>query len=191
LLRMIASAHGNVLNYSTYAKSLGLTVPTVKTYLGFLTNAFLISLISPWYVNIKKRLVKSPKIYLRDSGMHHYLLGISSLDTLLGHVILGNSWESFVIHQIISLLRSDDEIYYYRTQDGAEIDLLVRRNDQWLLAAEIKFSSDPSVSKGTYIAMQDLGIEKLYIITPQSDTYPMAKNIEVTSLSHLLTKVLA
>ncbi len=187
---MIASAHGNVLNYSTYAKSLGLTVPTVKTYLSFLTNAFLVSLISPWYVNIKKRLVKSPKIYLRDSGMHHYLLGISSLDTLLGHVILGNSWESFVIHQIISLLRSDDEIYYYRTQDGAEIDLLVRRNDQWLLAAEIKFSSAPSVSKGTYIAMQDLGIEKLYVVIPDTERYPLSEKVEVVGLEQCLQQII-
>ncbi len=190
LLRMIASAHGNVLNYSTYAKSLGLTVPTIKTYLSFLSNAFLISLVSPWHINIKKRLVKSPKIYLRDSGMHHYLLGISSLDGLLGHVLLGNSWEGFVIHQIASLLRSDDELYYYRTQDGAEIDLLVRRNDQWLVAAEIKFTSTPSLRKGTYIAMQDLGISKLYVIVPDAERYPLNEKVEVIGLQQCLQEII-
>ena len=187
---MIASANGSILNYSSFAKSLGLTVPTIKTYLSFLTNAFLVSLLPPWHVNIKKRLIKSPKIYLRDSSMLHYLLGLMSYDALLGNIAVGNSWEGFVVSQIAAALRSDDELYYYRTQDGAEIDLLVRRNNRWLTAAEIKFSSAPSLSKGTYIAMEDLGIEKLYVITPESDTYPIARNIEVTNLNRFLAETL-
>ena len=189
LLRMIASAHGSVLNYSTFAKSLGLSVPTIKTYIGFLTNAFLVSLLPPWHVNVKKRLVKSPKIYVRDCGMLHYLSGIGSYDALLGNVLLGNSWEGFVISQIAAVLPSDDELYYYRTQDGAEIDLLVRRNDRWLAAAEIKFTSAPSLSKGTYLAMEDLELEKLHVITPDTDTYPMAENIEVTNITQFLTDI--
>ncbi len=186
LLQMIASAHGSLLNYSAYAKSLGLTIPTVKTYISFLLNAFLVDLLPPWHVNIKKRLVKSPKMYIRDSGMLHYLLGIVSYDALSGHIMLGNSWEGFVISQVAALSRSDDELYFYRTQDGAEIDLLIRRNGRWLMAAEIKFTNAPSLSKGTYLAMEDLGLEKLYIITPGADTYPMAKNIEVTNLRQFL-----
>ena len=189
LLQMIASANGSILNYSTYAKSLGLTVPTIKTYISFLDNAFLVSLLPPWHVNAKKRLVKSPKIYLRDSGMLHYLSGITSYDALLGNILLGNSWEGFVLSQIAAVLQSDDEMYYYRTQDGAEIDLLIRRNNRWLVAAEIKFSSAPSLSKGTHIAMEDLGIEKLSVITPESDTYPLAKNIEVINLTRFLSDV--
>lgn len=189
LLQMIASANGSILNYSTYAKSLGLTVPTIKTYISFLDNAFLISLLSPWHANVKKRLVKSPKIYLRDSGMLHYLSGIKSYDALLGNILLGNSWEGFVLSQIAAVLPSDDEMYYYRTQDGAEVDLLVRRNNQWLLAAEIKFTSAPSLSKGTYIAMEDLGIEKLYVITPEADTYPLAQNVEVINLEQFLARL--
>ena len=180
---MIASANGSILNYSTYAKSLGLTVPTIKTYISFLDNAFLVSLLPPWHANVKKRLVKSPKIYLRDSGMLHYLSGITSYDALLGNILLGNSWEGFVLGQIAAVLQSDDEMYYYRTQDGAEIDLLIRRNNRWLAAAEIKFSSASSLNKGTYIAMEDLGVEKLSVITPESDTYPLAQNIEVTNLT--------
>ncbi len=191
LLQMIASSHGSILNYSTYAKSLGLTVPTIKTYISFLTNAFLVSILSPWHVNTKKRLIKSPKIYMRDSGMLHYLSGIASYDSLLGNVLVGNSWEGFVISQIASLLKSDDELYYYRTQDGAEIDLLIRRNNQWLAAVEIKFSSAPTLSKGTYLAMEDLAIKKLHVITPESDTYPMAPNVEVTNLTQFITETLA
>ena len=189
LLQMIASANGSILNYSTYAKSLGLTVPTIKTYISFLDNAFLISLLPPWHTNVKKRLVKSPKVYLRDSGMLHYLSGIASYDALLGNILLGSSWEGFVLSQIAAVLLSDDEMYYYRTQDGAEINLLVRRNNQWLLAAEIKFTSTPSLSKGTYIAMEDLGLETLYVITPETDTYPLAQNVEVINLEQFLARL--
>lgn len=189
LLQMIASAHGRLLNYSNYAKSLGLSVPTVKTYISFLTNAFLVFLLPPWHVNIKKRLVKSPKIYIRDSGMLHYLSGIITYESLLGNLVAGNSWEGFVISQILAVLKSDDEVYHYRTQDGSEIDLLVRRNNRWLLAAEIKLTNSPSLTKGSYIAMEDLKLEKLYVITPGSDTYPIAKNIEVVNLQHFLEYV--
>jgi uncharacterized protein len=191
LLQMIASAHGSLLNYSNYAKSLGLSVPTVKTYISFLTNAFLVFLLPPWYVNIKKRLVKSPKIYIRDSGMLHYLSGIITYESLLGNLVAGNSWEGFVISQILAVLKSDDEVYHYRTQDGSEIDLLVRRNNRWLLAAEIKFTNSPSLTRGSYIAMEDLKLEKLYVITPGSDTYPIAKNIEVVNLQHFLEYVVS
>lgn len=186
LLQMIASINGNLLSYSSFSKSLGITVPTIKTYLGFLENAFLITLLQPWHTNIKKRLVKSPKIYIKDSGMLHYLAGITSLENLLGNAVSGDSWEGFVIDQIASLLRSDDEMYFYKTQDGSEIDLLVRRNNRWLLAAEIKLTNAPVLTKGTYIAMDDLGIEKLYVITPSADTYPIAENIEVIGLVKLL-----
>jgi predicted AAA+ superfamily ATPase len=189
LLQMIASAHGSLLNYSSFAKSLGLSVPTVKNYLSFFENAFLSSQLPPWHDNLKKRLVKSAKIYIRDTGMFHYLLGIETYDALMGHLLLGNSWEGFVINQVKSLLRPDDEIYFYRTQDGAEIDLLLRRNNQWMSAAEIKFTNSPKISKGTFLAMNDLGLEKLYVITPKSDTYPISKNIIVTSLANYLEKL--
>lgn len=186
LLQMVASANGGLLNYSTFAKSIELSVPTIKTYLGFLQNAFLTTAIAPWHTNIKKRLVKSPKLYIRDSGMLHYLAGINDFETLMGNVQVGNSWEGFVISQIASVLESDDELYHYRTQDGAEIDLLVRRNDRWLLAAEIKLTNSPSLSKGTHQAMQDLGLAHLHVITPSADTYPIANKISVTSLMKVL-----
>lgn len=186
LLQMIASTHGGLLNYSMYAKSLGLSVTSIITYTGFLTNAFLVTLLQPWHVNIKKRLVKSPKIYIRDSGMLHYLLGVNDQESLFGHALAGNSWEGFVIGQIAAVLRSDDEMYHYRTQEGSEIDILIRRNGRWLMAAEIKLTNSPSLSKGNYIAMDDLGLEHLYIITPTADTYPLAKNVTVIDLAQAL-----
>lgn len=185
-LLMIASSNGGILNYSTFAKSLGLSVPTVKTYLGFFVEAFLIKELYPWAVNPKKRLVKAPKLYFRDTGMLHYLLGIQNRDAIFGNLILGSSWESFVIAQISAVLYSDDELYFYRTHDGAEIDLLIRRNDQWLAAAEIKFSSAPILTKGTYIAMEDLGIPLLHVIVPKDENYPLAKNVRVIGLRGFL-----
>ncbi len=185
-LLMIASSNGGILNYSTFAKSLGLSMPTVKTYLGFFVEAFLIRELYPWAVNPKKRLVKAPKLYYRDTGMLHYLLGIQNKESVFGNLILGSSWESFVIAQISSVLISDDEMYYYRTHDGAEIDLLIRRNDQWLAAAEIKFSSAPVLTKGTYIAMEDLGIPLLHVIVPKNENYPLAKNVRVIGLKAFL-----
>jgi predicted AAA+ superfamily ATPase len=114
--------------------------------------------------------------------MLHYLLGIFNRDSVFGNLILGSSWESFVIAQVSSVLLSDDEMYYYRTHDGAEIDLLIRRNNRWLAAAEIKFSSAPVLTKGTYIAMQDLEIPLLHVIVPKDENYPLAKNVRVIGL---------
>lgn len=185
-LMMIASSNGGVLNYSTFGKSLGLTIPTIKTYLSFLIEAFLVRELPSWHMNIKKRLVKSPKLYFRDTGMLHNLLGISSLENLFGNIVLGASWETFVINQVHSVLNSDEELYFYRTQDGAKIDLLIRRNDQWLAAAEIKFSSTPILTKGTYIAMEDLGIPLLHVIVPKDENYPLAKNVRVIGLRGFL-----
>ncbi|MEQ8530617.1 MAG: DUF4143 domain-containing protein, partial [Imperialibacter sp.] len=187
LLQMIASVHGGILNYSDLARSIGLTVPTVKTYMMFLENAFLITLLPPWYANVGKRIVKSPKVYMRDTGVLHYLSNISTYDSLMGHIIAGRSWEGFVLHQVSTVLRADDEMYFYRTQDGAEVDLLVRRNSRWLLAAEIKLTNSPVLTKGSYLAKEDLQVETLHVITPGADTYRIADGVEVTSLKAILT----
>ncbi|WP_339702392.1 ATP-binding protein [Algoriphagus aquimarinus] len=188
-LMMIASAHGGVLNYSTYAKSLGLAVPTIKTYLGFLLDAFLLRELPAWSVNTKKRLVKSPKLFFRDTGMLHYLVGINSMEAIFGNIVLGSSWEAFVINQVATVLKTDDEMYFYRTQDGAEIDLLIRRNNRWLAAAEIKFSVNPKLTKGTYTAMEDLGIELLHVVIPRDENYPIAKNIQVVGVEKFLLAI--
>ncbi|UZD22187.1 ATP-binding protein [Algoriphagus halophytocola] len=188
-LMMIASAHGGVLSYSTFAKSLGLSVPTIKTYLGFLLDAFLLRELQAWSVNSKKRLIKSPKLYFRDTGMLHYLLGIKNMESIFGNIVLGSSWEAFVINQTAAVLKSDDEMYYYRTHDGAEIDLLIRRNNTWLAAAEIKFSVNPKLTKGTHLAMEDLGIELLHVVIPREENYPMTKNIQVVGVEKFLLAI--
>lgn len=186
LLQMLASVQGGILNSSELARSMGLSVPTIKTYMMFLENAFLTMLLQPWYVNVGKRLVKSPKVYVRDTGVLHYLCNISTYDNLVGHILAGHSWEGFVIQQVSMLLRPDDEKYFYRTQDGAEVDLLVRRNGQWLLAAEIKLTNSPVLTKGNYLAKEDLQIETLHVITPGADTYQVAEGVQVTSLKAIL-----
>jgi len=190
LMMMLASLNGATLNYSMLAKSIGLSVPTVKTYLGYFVNAFLITELVSWHVNMKKRLVKSPKIYFRDTGMLHYLLGIKNMEGLYGNIAVGNSWEAFVVHQVKSVLLPDDGVYYYRTQDGAEIDLLIRRGNRWFAAAEIKLSLSPKLTKGTYIAMEDLGIDQLYIITPGEAKYAYDSMVEVVGVRGFLKKLI-
>ncbi|WP_373495999.1 DUF4143 domain-containing protein, partial [Aquiflexum sp.] len=166
-----------------------LSMPSVKTYLSYFVNAFLVTELPPWHINIKKRLVKSSKIFLRDNGMLHYLLGIKDRESLYGNITVGSSWEGFVIHQVKSILNTDDEIYFYRTQDGAEIDLLIRRDTRWLAAAEIKLSLSPKLTKGSYLAMEDLGVEKLYIIIPGKDRYAYESKVEVIGLLHFLDEI--
>jgi uncharacterized protein len=161
----------------------------VKTYMSFLIEAFLLRELPSWHVNLKKRLVKSPKLYYRDTGMLHYLTGIQSMNDLFGNILLGSSWEAFVINQAASVLPQDCELYYYRTQDGAEIDLLIRRGNQWLSAVEIKFSLTPKISKGTFLAMDDLGIEHLHVVIPKEDSYPIAKNVTVVGIVKFLKEL--
>ena len=189
LLQMIASSQGSTINFSVLARSLAVSMPSVKTYFSFYENAFLVYSLKPWFENIKKRLVKSPKVFFTDTGMLHHLLGIQDFNSLMGHIAVGHSWEAFVINQIRSVLKPDDELYFYRTQDGAEIDLLIRRNNGWAMAAEIKLSNSPTLTKGTHIAMNDLGLKHLFVITPDSDNYPLAENIEVIGLLDFLEKI--
>jgi len=189
LLQMLASNQGSTLNFSVLARSLGVSMPSVKTYFSYYENAFLVHSLKPWSTNLKKRIVKSPKVFFTDTGMLHHLLGIKNFNSLMGHLAVGHSWEAFVINQLITVLKPDDEYYFYRTQDGAEIDFLVRRNNSWLLAAEIKLSNAPTLTKGTHIAMEDLDIKHLFVITPEADNYFIKKNIEVIGLLDILERV--
>ncbi|WP_417601770.1 ATP-binding protein [Owenweeksia hongkongensis] len=189
LLQMLSSNQGSTLNFSVLARSLGVSMPSVKTYFSYYENAFLVYSLKPWSSNLKKRIVKSPKVFFTDTGMLHHLLGIKNFNSLMGHLAVGHSWEAFVINQLISVLKPDDEYYFYRTQDGAEIDFLVRRNNSWLLAAEIKLSNSPTLTKGTHIAMEDLELKHLFVITPEADNYYIKENIEVIGLLDILERV--
>ena len=186
LWTMVAHINGNVLNMSNLSKSLELTSTTIKKYLSFLEQAFLIRQLQPYSVNIKKRLVKSPKIYVRDSGILHHLIGIEDLNSLSGNPILGNSWESYVVEQIIQITGNDYEPYFYRTHEGAECDLVLTKSGIPVYGIEIKYTSSPKITKGLRNAFEDLKTKKNFIITPKSDDYLIDKEIRVCSLGTFL-----
>src|SRR3990172_6237164 len=184
---MMAHFHGGIWNASSFSKSLGITVPTVNRYIEFLEAAFIVNRLQPFHLNLKKRLVKSPKIYLRDTGILHYLAGITSFENLQGNVLLGNSWEGYAIEQIKQVLPGEIEAYYYRTHNGTESDLVLARGNRALACIEIKYTASPKPSKGFQIAIEDLKTPANFIITPKSETYPVASNIVVCNLADFLT----
>ena len=182
---MIAGFHGNIWNSENFSRSLGLTGKTVNRYLDFLVNAFLVRSLQPYSVNIKKRLVKSPKIYIRDSGILHYLLGIGSVKELYNHYLVGASWEGHVIEQIQRTAEDHFQYYFYRTHQGTECDLVLVRSGK-VTAVEIKFSSAPVLSKSFRLAMEDMDADKGYIIIPTGEKYPLTQNILTIPLAEFL-----
>ncbi|MFN0035422.1 MAG: ATP-binding protein [Saprospiraceae bacterium] len=185
LLQMLTGVHANLLNQSAIANSLDLTIPTIKRYLAYLENAYFIRSLQPWYANIGKRLVKTPKVYFRDSGVLHHLAGISNNNQLLGNQIAGASWEGYVLQQIIANLPPSILPYFYRTKDGSEIDLVLVRGNKPVLAVEVKMSASPSLSKGNRLALSDLGNPPAVIVLPHKADYPLEENIRVCDLEHL------
>lgn len=189
LLTMLVGVQANLLNVSELGRSLGISVPTIQTYLAFLENAFLIRRLMPYTVNLTKRLTKSPKLYFRDSGMFHALAGISTDEQLSGSVYLGNSWEGYVIQQIISQLDYSIQPYFYRTADGSELDLVLVRGSVVMVGIEIKYSNAPVLSKGNYIASQDLGNIPMLVVTPSAQDFRLRETVQVCSIgtvgSHL------
>lgn len=187
--RMLSAVHGNLWNAESIGRSMGLTAPTINRYLDFMEGAFLIRRLLPYSVNIRKRLVKSPKIYLRDSGVLHAFKEISNFDQLFADPQVGASWEGYVIEQIIAATKTDMQPYFYRTQQGAECDLLLERNNEIVAAIEVKFSSSPKVGKGFRISMEDTNAKHGYVIAPVNETYPIAENITVLTLQSFLSKI--
>ena len=183
---MAAHSQGAILNVANLSKSLGLTAPTIKKYLSFLEDAFLIRLLQPYSPNLKKRLVKSPKVYIRDTGILHHLLAIHSFDALQSHPVLGNSWEGYVIEQIIQYGGSGFEYHYFRTHEGAECDLILLKGNSPIASIEIKFTSSPKTSKGMLQAFKDIKTGLNFIVTPQTDDYLITKNIRVCNLETFL-----
>jgi uncharacterized protein len=185
LLSMLVSVHANQLNISELARSLGLSVPTIQGYLDFLEQAFLIRRLPPWFVNIGKRLVKAPKIYLRDSGMFHALAAIDSAEVLSGSLYVGSSWEGYLIQQVVAGLSYDTQPYYYRTADGSELDLVLVRGGKPVIGLEIKYSNAPTLSRGNYIASRDLGNLPLLVVTPSAEDFRLDPQVQVCSLTTL------
>ena len=190
LWQMLAHLHGQTTNVQALSNSLGIATKTVNRYLDLLEGGFMIRHLQPWFVNVGKRLTKSPKTYLRDSGMLHTLLRIPTSESLIGHPVCGASWEGYVIEQIIRTAGPRWEFYFYRTQQGAEIDLLLISPTGKKVAVEVKFSSIPQVSKGFYLSLEDVQCDHAYIIVPESSTYQKPNNVTVCSLlSFLLDEI--
>lgn len=176
--RMLAHLHGQMWNASRLASGFGVSAPTVQHYLEILEATYMVRRLPPLHVNLGKRLVKSPKIYLRDSGLLHALLGIRSLDELAGHPVVGPSWEGWVLEQIAQLLSPQWALSFYRTATGAEMDVVAERGGR-RIGFEIKLSSAPSLSKGFWSAMKDLHLEQAYVVAPVETGYPISEKVEV------------
>lgn len=171
---MIAHSHGQLWNASKLASSLGLSAPTVRHYLDVLQDTFMLRQLAPWHANVRKRLVKGPKIYVRDSGLLHALLGLPHFDALAAHPVLGASWEGWAIEQILSRLPIGWSAGFYRTTAGAEIDLvLIPPGDKPLLAVEVKYSSDPRPAAGFRLACEDLDVARAFVVYPGAEAYPL------------------
>ncbi|HEY0175746.1 MAG TPA: ATP-binding protein [Pedobacter sp.] len=187
---MLAHLNGNLLNFEVFARSLGVSSTTVMKYLDFLEGGYMVRRLQPWFVNAKKRLVKSPKTYIRDTGILHRLLNIPSLDGLFGHPVAGSSWEGYVIEQIYQCKPNYTELFFYRTQAGAECDIVLVQGITPVACIEIKLSNAPVVSKGFMSCVDDLEPRYKFIITPQSETYTTSNGITVTSLKNFLENIL-
>jgi hypothetical protein len=182
---MLAHSHGQLWNASQIANSLGITAPTVRHYLDILDDTFITRQLPPYYANIKKRITKSPKIYIRDSGILHALLGKPAFDQLQAHPSVGSSWEGFVIEQILRATPAGRQYYFFRTSAGAEIDLLLADGGHHLIAIEIKYSFSPKPSKGFRTAYNDLSCRKGFVVYPGEDSYPIGKDTFVIPLKDL------
>jgi uncharacterized protein len=182
LWTMLANDQGALLNVSRIAKSLGISAPTVNRYIDLLLDLLLVRRLNPWSVNLNKRLVRAPKLYLRDSGLVHALLNIDDSLQLRGHSVAGSSWEGFVIEHLIVAGGSRLKPYFYRTADGAEIDLLFESAGKPGIAIEVKLSSAPIVERGFYVACADLKVEKMIVVAPVEKSYRTKNGVFVCGL---------
>jgi predicted AAA+ superfamily ATPase len=180
---MIAHFHGQVWNAADLARSLGATEPTARRYLDTLTSMFLVRQLPPWFENLGKRQVKAPKVYVRDSGLLHALLGLPSFATLEGHPKLGASWEGFALEQVLRLT-GDREAYFWATHAGAELDLLVHwHGKRW--GFEFKYSDGPVMTKSMHVALTDLKLEGIFVVFPGKEAYPLHERVEALPLIQL------
>jgi hypothetical protein len=183
---MLAHYHGQIWNAAEPARALGVTPPTSRRYLDLLTDALMIRQLQPWHANLGKRQVKSPKVYVRDSGILHYLLGLATEKALLGHPKLGASWEGFVIEQVLAV-EQHDEAWFWATHQGAEIDLILRCGDR-LLGVECKRADAPRLAPSIRTAIDDLGLERVAIVYPGSKRYALAKRVEAVPFEALVRR---
>ena len=182
---MVAHWHGNILNASEFARSLDVSSPTIKRYLDILDGTFITRTLQPWYENMRKRQVKSPKILFRDSGILHALLNLPDQDSLRGHPKIGASWEGFALEQVIQMHRADaGECFFWATHGDAELDLLIVQGTK-KTAYEFKYTSTPRVTRSMYSALADLNPDRITIVCPGDGAYPLVENIRVAGLRKL------
>jgi predicted AAA+ superfamily ATPase len=191
LWTMLAHNQGQLLNAAAIARGLGVSSPTVNSYLDLLVDLLLVRRLQPRLANVGKRQVRSPKTYVRDSGLLHALLGLSDKEALLGHPILGPSWEGYVIENLIALAPERVEPSFYRTSGGAEIDLVLRWPDGKEWAIEVKRSLSPQPTRGMRSAIEDLEPERSLIVYPGEDRYHLGGNVEVIGLPDLAADLIA
>lgn len=183
---MISHYHGQIWNAAEPARSMGVSEPTIRRYLDLLQDVFMVRILQPWHTNLKKRQVKSPKIYFRDSGLLHALLGVRSHHDLQTHPKSGASWEGYVIEEAIKSI-DPDEAYFWGTHNGAELDLLLLKNGQ-RLGLECKRVDAPRLNQSMQIALEDLQLNHLAVIYPGERSYPLAEKVTAVPLSSLGTE---
>jgi uncharacterized protein len=188
LWTMLANGQGSLLKQARLASSLGVSAPAVGRYIDLLIDLQLVRRLPPWGSNLGKRLVRSPKIYVRDSGVLHALLELETWNDIVGHPVVGASWEGFVIENVASSAGRWTP-YFYRTEDGAEIDLLLTRAGRPDIAVEVKRASAPDTAKGFRLATNDLKVKKRYVVYPGSERYPMGDGVIATPLAELLAEL--
>jgi uncharacterized protein len=185
LWTMLAHEQGQPLNAAKLAASLAVSGQTIARYLYLLSDLMLVRRLPPWAGNVGKRLVRAPKVYVRDSGIVHALLGLATLDDVLAHPVAGGSWEGHVIDNLIAAAPLGTQAYFYRSTAGAEIDLLLELPNRQRWAVEVKRSSAPSVSKGFHIAAQDLGVDAKFVVYSGAESYPLGNGLRAMSLLDL------
>jgi predicted AAA+ superfamily ATPase len=179
---MLAHQQGCLINAAQLARSLGVDGKTVASYLDLLVDLLLVRRLSPWHRNVGKRLVKSPKVYVRDSGLVHALLGLDDREAVLGHPIVGQSWEGLVIESLLAAAPDGTDPYFYRTAAGAEIDLVLVLPGQRLWAIEIKRGLAPKLDRGFHHACADLAPERRFVVYAGTDRFSLGEGIEVINL---------
>ena len=186
---MLAHRQGGLLNASELARSLDVSVPAVTRYVDLLSDLMLVRRLPPYFANVGKRLVRTPKVYIRDSGILHLLLGLGNLDDVLSHPVVGASWEGFVIENLIAASPFGTDAWFYRTRAGAEIDLVLNLPDRRLWAIEVKRSAAPRAVRGFELAANDLGAAERFVVHPGRESFPLSETTTATPLVGLIERL--
>lgn len=187
LLSMLGHINGSVWNAEMIARSLGVTAPTVNRYMDFLEGAFLIHRLPPFYINTKKRLVKAPKIYIRDSGLLHTLSSLQTLIQLKGHPAAGASWEGYIVEQVNQLKPPGTQLYFYRTQAGAEFDMVISKGVKPLACIEVKMNNAPVITKGNFQSLSDLKTKNNFVVVPDVEQYKTKEGIIICNVDTFIS----